>query len=68
MKKQSRFEKNVIMTLSIVTNVFIIAGVSRHWSKYHDHTQLAAPQQEATQIQEKGTHGASRQEAYQNVN
>ena len=68
MKKHSRFEKNVIMTLSIVTNVFIIAGVSRHWSKYHDHTQLAAPQQEATQIQEKGTHGASCQEAYQNAN
>ena len=68
MKKQSRFEKNVIMTLSIVTNVFIIAGVSRHWSKYHDHTQLAAPQQEVTQIQEKCTHGARCQEAYQNAN
>ena len=68
MKKQSRFEKNVIMTLSIVTNVFIIAGVSRHWSKYHDHTQLAAPQQQAAKIQEKGTYGASCQEAYQNAN
>ena len=68
MKKQSRFEKNVIMTLSIVTNVFIIAGVSRHWSKYHDHTQLAAPQQEATQIQEKGTYGTGCQKTYQDAN
>ena len=68
MSKQSRFEKNVIMTLSIVTNIFIIAGVSRHWSKYHDHTELATPQQQATQIQEKGTHGASCKEAYQNAN
>ena len=68
MKKQSRFEKNVIMTLSIVTNVFIIAVVSRHWSKYHDHTQLAAPQQEAAQIQEKTTHDTGCQSPYQNVN
>ena len=68
MSKQSRFEKNVIMTLSIVTNVFIIAGVSRHWSKYHDHTPLAAPQQEAAQIQEKTTHGTSCKETYQDAN
>ena len=64
MKKQSRFEKNVIMTLSIVTNVFIIAGVSRHWSKYHDHTQLAAPLEEAAKIQEETTHDTGCQEAY----
>jgi len=64
MSKQSRFEKNVIITLSVITNLFIIAGVSRHWSKYHDHTQLAAPQQEATQVQEKSTHDTSCQEAY----
>ena len=67
MSKQSRFEKNVILTLSVVTNIFIIAGVTRHWS-YYDNTKLAAPQQEAAQIQEKGTHGASCQEAYQNAN
>ena len=67
MKKQSRFEKNVIMTLSIVTNVFIIAGVSRHWSKYHDHTQLAAPQQEAAQVQEKATNDTGCQSPYQSA-
>ena len=67
MSKQSRFEKNVIITLSVITNLFIIAGVTRHWS-YYDNTKLAAPQQKATQIQEKGTHGASCKEAYQNAN
>ena len=67
MSKQSRFEKNVILTLSVVTNIFIIAGVTRHWS-YYDNTKLAAPQQQATQVQEKGTHGAICQEAYQNAN
>ena len=67
MSKQSRFEKNVILTLSIVTNIFIIAGVTRHWS-YYDNTKLATPQQEAAEIQEKGTHGTICQEAYQNAN
>jgi len=65
--KQSRFEKNVIMTLSIVTNIFIIAGVTRHWS-YYDNTKLATPQQQATQIQEKATHGTGCQKTYQDAN
>ena len=68
MKKQSRFEKNVIMTLSIVTNIFIIAGVSRHWSKYHDHTQLATPLEEATEIQEKTKNDTGCQSPYQIFN
>ena len=68
MAKQSRFEKNVIMTLSIVTNIFIIAGVSRHWSKYHDHTQLAAPLEEAAKIQEETTYGTGCTQAYQDFN
>jgi hypothetical protein len=34
----------------------------------NDYSKLAAPQQEAAQIQEKSTHGASCQEAYQNAN
>lgn len=65
-RKQSRFEKNTIMILSIVTNVFIIAGVSRHWN-YHDNTKLAAPQQEATQVQEKTTHDTGCQSPYQDA-
>ena len=67
MSKQSRFEKNVILTLSIVTNIFIIAGVTRHWS-YYDNAKLATPQQEATQIQEKATNGTGCQETYQDAN
>ena len=59
--------KKFVRILTIVTNFFIIAGVTRHWIRY-DNTQLAAPQQQAAQIQEKGTHGASCQEAYQNAN
>ena len=59
--------KKFVRILTIVTNFFIIAGVTRHWS-YYDNTKLAAPQQEAAQIQEKGTHGTSCQEAYQNAN
>ena len=66
-KKQSRFEKNVIMTLSIVTNIFIIAGVTRHWIRY-DNTELAAPQQEAAQIQEKTKNDTGCQSPYQIFN
>ena len=64
MSKQSRFEKNVIITLSVITNLFIIAGVSRHWN-YHDNTKLAAPQQEATKIQEEATYDTGCQSPYQ---
>ena len=68
-KKQSRFEKNVIMTLSIVTNIFIIAGVSRHWSKYHEHnTELAEALKKTAQVQEEATYGTGCKEAYQNAN
>ena len=66
MSKQSRFEKNVILALSVITNIFIIAGVSRHWS-YYDNTQLATPQQEATKIQEEATYGTGCTQAYQNT-
>ena len=55
------------MTLSIVTNIFIIAGVTRHWIRY-DNTKLAAPQQEAAQIQKEATYGTGCQETYQNAN
>ena len=68
-KKQSRFEKNVIITLSVITNLFIIAGVSRHWSKYHEHnTELAEALKKTAQVQEKGTYGTGCQETYQNAN
>ena len=62
-QKQSRFEKNVILTLSVITNLFIIAGVSRHWIK-HDYTKLATPQPQAAEVQGQATHGASCPQAY----
>jgi len=48
--------KKFVRILTIITNLFIIAGVSRHWS-YHDYnTELAETQQEAAQIQEKASY------------
>jgi len=67
-KKQSRFEKNVILTLSIITNIFIIAGVSRHWNYHDNNTELAEALQQTAKIQEKASYGTGCQETYQNAN
>ena len=67
-KKQSRFEKNVILTLSIITNIFIIAGVSRHWNYHDNNTELAEALQQTAKIQEKASYGTGCQKTYQNAN
>jgi len=67
MAKQSRFEKNVILYLSVVTNLFIIAGVTRHWIRY-DNTKLAETQQETAQVQEEATNDTGCSQTYQNTN
>ena len=59
--------KKYIRLLTVITNCFIIAGVTRHWIRY-DNTELAAPQQQAAQIQKETTHGASCEKAYQDAN
>jgi uncharacterized protein YxeA len=59
--------KKFVRILTIVTNFFIIAGVTRHWIRY-DNTQLAAPQQEAAQVQEKTQNDTGCQSPYQNTN
>ena len=59
--------KKYIRILTVITNCFIIAGVTRHWIRY-DNTELAAPQQQATQIQEKATNGTGCQKTYQDAN
>ena len=59
--------KKFVRILTIVTNFFIIAGVTRHWIRY-DNTQLAAPQQEAAQIQEKTENDTGCQSPYQIFN
>ena len=68
MSKQSRFEKNVILTLSVITNIFIIAGVSRHWNYHDNNTELAEALQEVAQVQEKASYGTGCQKTYQNAN
>ena len=59
--------KRVTAILTVVTNCFIIAGVSRHWN-YHDNTKLATPQQETTEVQPEASYGTGRPQAYQNAN
>jgi len=59
--------RSAILASYLITNIFIISGVIRHWN-YDNNTELAETQQEATKIQEKTTHGTSCQEAYQNAN
>ena len=66
-KKQKQFELRVIAVLTLITNLFIIAGVTRHWN-YGNNTKLAETQQETAQIQEKTTYGTSCKETYQDAN
>jgi hypothetical protein len=59
--------KKYIRLLTVITNCFIIAGVTRHWIRY-DNTELAAPQQKAAQIQEKTENDTGCQSPYQVFN
>ena len=65
-KKQKQFELRVIAVLTLITNLFIIAGVTRHWN--YDNTQLATPLEEATKIQEETTYDTGCQSPYQIFN
>ncbi len=71
-EKTKEVDNQVVMVRSLIflsyliTNCFIISGVIRHWN-YGNNTKLAAPQQEAAQIQEKGTHDTSCQGSYQST-
>jgi len=55
--------KKYIKLLTVITNLFIIAGVTRHWIRY-DNTELATPQPQAAQVQKQATHGAGCPQAY----
>ena len=66
--KQSRFEKNVIITLSVLTNLFIIAGVSRHWNYHDNNTELAEALEQIAEIQKEATYGTGCQKTYQDAN
>ena len=46
--------RSLIFLSYLITNCFIISGVIRHWNNGNN-TKLAAPQQEAAQIQKETT-------------
>ena len=65
MKKRKLYPyEAVVIALTMVTNCFIIAGVSRHWNYHDNNTELAEALQQTAKIQEKTTHGASCTQAY----
>tara|TARA_B000000565_G_scaffold182831_1_gene138833 strand:- start:45 stop:254 length:210 start_codon:yes stop_codon:yes gene_type:complete len=69
MKKRKLYPyEAVVIALTMVTNCFIIAGVSRHWNYHDNNTELAEALQQTAQVQEKATYGTGCKEAYQNVN
>ena len=56
--------EGTVIALTVVTNFFIIAGVTRHWIKHDYHTELAETQPQAAQVQEQAPNGASCPQAY----
>jgi len=67
-KKQKQFELRVIAVLTLITNLFIIAGVTRHWNYDTNNTELAEALQKIAQTQKEATYGTGCQEAYQDAN
>ena len=47
--------RTIILFTYLITNIFIISGVIRHWN-YDNNTELAETQQETAQIQEKASY------------
>ena len=66
-KKQKQFELRVIAVLTLITNLFIIAGVTRHWN-YGNKTELEETQQEAAEIQKETTNDTGCPSPYQIFN
>ena len=59
--------RTFILLTYLITNVFIISGVIRHWN-YDNNTELAETQQQATQVQEEATYDTGCSQTYQNTN
>ena len=55
--------RTIILFTYLITNVFIISGVIRHWN-YDNSTKLAETQQETAQVQEKATYDTGCSQAY----
>ena len=58
--------RTIILFTYLITNIFIISGVIRHWNNAS--TQLPTPQQESTEAYQKATSFTGSQEACQNAN
>ena len=58
--------RSLIFLSYLITNIFIISGVIRHWN--YDNPELATPLEEATEIQEKTKNDTGCQSPYQNFN
>ena len=54
--------RTIILLTYLITNVFIISGVIRHWN--YDNPELAASQPQTAEIQEKSTYDTGCKEAY----
>ncbi len=67
-KKQKQFELRVIAVLTLITNLFIIAGVTRHWNYDNNNTELAEALQKTAQAQKETTYDTGCQSPYQNTN
>ena len=66
-KKQKVFELRVIAVLTLITNLFIIAGVTRHWN-YDNNTELAEALEQTAKVQEEASYGTGCQKTYQDAN
>ena len=69
MKKRKLYPyEAVVIALTMVTNCFIIAGVSRHWNYHDNNTELAEALQEVAQTQEEASYDTGCSQTYQNTN
>ena len=57
--------RSAILVSYLITNIFIISGVIRHWNNAS--TKLPTPQQESTEAYQKATSSTGSQETCQNA-
>ena len=55
--------RTIILFTYLITNVFIISGVIRHWN-YDNNTELAETQQKTAQVQEEATNDTGCSQTY----
>ena len=55
--------RTFILLTYLITNVFIISGVIRHWN-YDNNTELAETQEQSTQVQEKASYDTGCSQTY----